>query len=188
MPAPSPGGLSRGSGMGTCDAPPMPTHPPRKRARVRHQPAFSLWIYSPKGSVARRAGGIGWTNSYTGKEIASGFISQSIHITTGRKIAEGLPNNIDDVVVMLDADCAFKHVSEADTEIYWGTYLGTEDEILVSGNLRELADDIERRRKEAKARKGWIMDTYLLRRIGGTESGHKQIRGCESPSRATTGL
>jgi precorrin-6A synthase len=100
-------------------------------------------------------------------KIALNRIGQSIHITTGRKIAEGLPNNIDDVVVMLDADCAFKHVSEAATEIYWGAYLGTEDEILVSGNLRELADDIERMRKEAKARRGWIMDTYLLRRIGG---------------------
>src|ERR1700758_5517351 len=91
--------------------------------------------------------------------IALNRIGQSIHITTGRKIAEGLPNNIDDVVVMLDADCAFKNVSEGVTEIYWGAYLGTEDEILVSGNLRELADDIERVRKEAKARKGWIMDT-----------------------------
>jgi len=98
--------------------------------------------------------------------IALNRIGQSIHITTGRKIADGLPNNIDDVVVMLDADCAFKNVSEAVTEIYWGAYLGTEDEILVSGNLRELADDIERVRKEAKARKGWIMDTYLLRRVG----------------------
>jgi precorrin-6A synthase len=100
-------------------------------------------------------------------KIALNRIGQSIHITTGRKIAEGLPNNIDDVVVMLDADCAFKNVSEAATEIYWGAYIGTEDEILVSGNLRELADDIERMRKEAKARKGWIMDTYLLRRISG---------------------
>ena len=91
-------------------------------------------------------------------------IGKSIHITTGRKIAEGLPNNVDDVVVMLDADCAFKNISEAATDIYWGAYLGTQDEILVSGNLRALTEDIERMRTEAKARKGWIMDTYLLRR------------------------
>jgi precorrin-6A synthase len=91
-------------------------------------------------------------------------IGKSIYITTGRKIAEGLPNNVDDVVVMLDADCAFKDISEAAMDIYWGAYLGTEDEILVSGNLRELTEDIERMRREAKARKGWIMDTYLLRR------------------------
>jgi precorrin-6A synthase len=91
-------------------------------------------------------------------------IGKSILITTGRKITEGLPNNVDDVVVMLDADCAFKNISEAAMNIYWGAYLGTEDEILVSGNLRELTEDIERMRTEAKARKGWIMDTYLLRR------------------------
>jgi precorrin-6A synthase len=96
--------------------------------------------------------------------IALNRIGKSIHITTGRKIAEGLPNNIDDVVVMLDADCAFRGIKEAAMDIYWGAYLGTEDEILVSGNLCELTGDIERMRKEAKERKGWIMDTYLLRR------------------------
>jgi precorrin-6A synthase len=96
--------------------------------------------------------------------IALNRIGKSIHITTGRKIAEGLPNNIDDVVVMLDADCAFRNIGEAGIDIYWGAYLGTEDEILVSGSLRELTEDIERMRKEAKERKGWIMDTYLLRR------------------------
>ncbi len=91
-------------------------------------------------------------------------IGKSIHITTGRKVAEGLPNNIDDIVVMLDADCSFKNLPDSEVEIYWGAYIGTEDEILVSGNLRELSQDIERMRAEAKSRKGWIMDTYLLRK------------------------
>jgi len=94
-------------------------------------------------------------------------IGKSIHITTGREIAEGLPNNVDDVIVMLDADCAFRNINEAAVDIYWGAYLGTEDEILVSGNLRQLTEDIERMRAEAKERKGWIMDTYLLRRTDG---------------------
>jgi precorrin-6A synthase len=44
--------------------------------------------------------------------------------------------------------------------------MGTEDEILVAGDLREHSDDIERMRDEAKARKGWVMDTYLLRKRG----------------------
>jgi len=96
--------------------------------------------------------------------IALNRIGRSIRITTGRKIAEGLPNNIDDVIVMLDADCSFKAVAGSDVDIYWGAYIGTQDEILVSGNLRELMHDIERMRAEAKARKGWVMDTYLLRR------------------------
>ena len=35
----------------------------------------------------------------------------------------------------------------------------------MAGNLHELMDDIERMcAAEAKARKGWIMDTYLLRK------------------------
>jgi len=96
--------------------------------------------------------------------IALNRIGKSIHITTGRRIAEGLPDNIDDVVVMLDADCSFKHLDDSDMDIYWGAYVGTEDEILLAGHLRDLTDDIERVRAEAKARKGWIMDTYLLRK------------------------
>lgn len=96
--------------------------------------------------------------------IALNRIGRSIHITTGRKIAEGLPDNVDDVVVMLDADCSFKAIDSADVDIYWGAYIGTEDEILVAGKLQELGPDIERKRAEAKARKGWVMDTYLLRK------------------------
>jgi len=100
----------------------------------------------------------------TRHRIALNRIGRSIHITTGRKVAEGLPNNIDDVIVMLDADCSFKAIDGSDIDIYWGAYVGTKDEILVAGKLHELMDDIERMRAEAKARKGWIMDTYLLRK------------------------
>jgi precorrin-6A synthase len=56
--------------------------------------------------------------------------------------------------------------SNPNIDIYWGAYIGTEDEILVAGNLRELMQDIERICAEAKARKGWVMDTYLLRKHG----------------------
>ena len=97
-------------------------------------------------------------------KIALNRIGKSIHITTGRKIAEGLPDDIDDVVVMLDGDCAFRHLANSELDIYWGAYVGTADEILVSGDLRWSMQDIERLRTEAKARKGWIMDTYLLRK------------------------
>jgi len=97
--------------------------------------------------------------------IALNRIGRPIHITTGRKIGtEGLPNDIDDVIVMLDADCSFKAIEGSEFDIYWGAYIGTEDEILAAGNLRELRHDIERMRAEAKARKGWVMDTYLLRK------------------------
>jgi precorrin-6A synthase len=94
-------------------------------------------------------------------------VGRPVHITTGRRLSEtGFPEHCDDVVVMLDAACSFAGVAEADTEIYWGAYLGTKDEILLSGKLGDVAEQIQAVRREARARKGWIMDTYLLRRPG----------------------
>jgi precorrin-6A synthase len=91
-------------------------------------------------------------------------VGKPVHITTGRRLAEGLPDDCDDVVVMLDAACSFSGVAEPDIQIYWGAYIGTKDEILVSGHLGDVGDEIQAVRAEARARKGWIMDTYLLRR------------------------
>jgi len=96
--------------------------------------------------------------------IALNRIGRPVEITTGRRLAEVWPAEVDDVVVMLDGDCTFTKVADRSVDIYWGAYLGTADEILVAGNLRERMHDIERIRGEAKAKKGWVMDTYLLRR------------------------
>lgn len=95
-------------------------------------------------------------------------IGRSVEITTGRKLAAGLSTNslsinADSTVVMLDAENTFKKIADADVEIYWGAYLGTPDEILISGKLKDVADEIERVRKAAREENGWIMDTYLLR-------------------------
>lgn len=91
-------------------------------------------------------------------------VGRPIQITTGRRLAKGWPEDVDDVVVMLDAHTAFTEHLDQDAIIYWGAYLGTPDEILISGPLREVAAQIEKTRAEARDRKGWIMDTYLLRR------------------------
>ena len=92
-------------------------------------------------------------------------VGTPVLITTGRRLAdEGMPRDVDDVVVMLDGREAFTTVSDDDLDIFWGAYLGTPDEILISGPLHEVRDEIRARRAEARARKGWIMDTYLLRR------------------------
>jgi precorrin-6A synthase len=91
-------------------------------------------------------------------------IGTAVQITPGRRLAQGLPDGVDDVVVMLDAQNRFAEVDEPGLDIYWGAYLGTPDEILLSGPVAEVADEIARTRAEARARKGWIMDTYLLRR------------------------
>ncbi|WP_405887777.1 precorrin-6A synthase (deacetylating) [Streptomyces longwoodensis] len=91
-------------------------------------------------------------------------VARPVQITTGRRLAEGFPPGVDDVVVMLDAHQAFRRYADEDMDIYWGAYIGTPDEILVAGPLAEAAPRIERLRAEARERKGWIMDTYLLRR------------------------
>jgi len=65
---------------------------------------------------------------------------------------------------MLDAHCTFERFVGEDLHIYWGAYLGTPDEMLISGKLSEVSEQIQQAREAARARKGWIMDTYLLRR------------------------
>ncbi|MDP8968847.1 MAG: precorrin-6A synthase (deacetylating) [Actinomycetota bacterium] len=97
--------------------------------------------------------------------IALNRVGEAVHITTGRRLARaGFPQNAPDVVVMLDAHCAFLALRGEQIDIYWGAYLGTPDEILIAGGLDEVAGEIERVRAQARERKGWIMDTYLLRR------------------------
>ncbi|MEU5182509.1 precorrin-6A synthase (deacetylating) [Streptomyces longwoodensis] len=91
-------------------------------------------------------------------------VARPVQITTGRRLAEGFPDGVDDVVVMLDAHQTFRRYADEDMDIFWGAYIGTPDEILVAGPLAEAAPRIERLRAEARERKGWIMDTYLLRR------------------------
>lgn len=90
-------------------------------------------------------------------------VGQGLLITTGRRLSKGLPDDLDDFVVMLETQSAFGAAGD-DIDIYWGAYLGMDDEMLVSGKLSERADEIVRLRQQQKARKGWIMDTCLLRR------------------------
>jgi len=87
-----------------------------------------------------------------------------LHITTGRRLAaDGFPEHSDDVVVMLDARSAFSVAAGTD-EIYWGAYVGTPEEILISGQVAEAGPRIVAARAAARDKHGWIMDTYLLRR------------------------
>jgi precorrin-6A synthase len=93
-------------------------------------------------------------------EIGAPFL-----VTTGRRLAEGdWPEGIGTVAVMLDGGCAFRHLDPRGVSIWWGAYLGMEGEILRSGPLAEIGPEIVALRAEARRRRGWIMDTYLLRR------------------------
>ncbi|CCH30813.1 precorrin-6A synthase (deacetylating) [Actinosynnema sp. NPDC047251] len=97
--------------------------------------------------------------------ISLNQIGAPVLVTTGRRLAaDGFPDDVDDVVVMLDAHCAFTGLDDPDLDLYWGAYLGTPDELIAAGPLTEVAKTIPPLREQARERKGWIMDTYLLRR------------------------
>lgn len=91
-------------------------------------------------------------------------IGEPVRILPGRRLADCAPGDIRNEVVMLDAHCTFERFLGQDLEIYWGAYLGTPDEILMAGKLDELCEPIRHARHQARLRKGWIMDTYLLRK------------------------
>lgn len=103
-------------------------------------------------------------------KMALNRIGDPFLVTTGRRLTEaGMPADAGTAVVMLDGKCAFRTVADKNLAIHWGAYLGTPDEILVTGRLGDVEDEIVRLREEARRRKGWIMDTYLLRKMGGPQ-------------------
>jgi precorrin-6A synthase len=96
-------------------------------------------------------------------------VGESIAIITGREAEEIDPATVHNSVVMLDYSAAFQRFTGQGMDIYWGAYLGTGDELLMSGPVDQVLDDLLGVRAEARSRKGWIMDTYLLRRRGPDE-------------------
>jgi precorrin-6A synthase len=91
-------------------------------------------------------------------------IGEPVLITTGRRLSQAVESGAENVVVMLDGELACRALTGDDWEIYWGAYLGSPDETLVSGTLADVMGEITSTRAALKQRKGWIMDSYLLRR------------------------
>jgi precorrin-6A synthase len=96
-------------------------------------------------------------------QISLSQVGRSVVLTSGRQLVEQWRDGTNDVVVMLDAHCSFLQLGDWTTSIYWGAYLGTDDEILIAGTIAERGEEIKRTRDLARARKGWVFDTYLLR-------------------------
>lgn len=92
-------------------------------------------------------------------------VNGAVTVTTGRRLRDhGWPEGAETVVVMLDGECSFQALQPAGLTIWWGGFLGMPEQLLESGPLAEAGPRIVRARAEARARHGWIMDTYLLRR------------------------
>jgi precorrin-6A synthase len=95
-------------------------------------------------------------------------VGEPIHITPARRLAElrepGLPDGLDSAVVMLDRGFTAAGFAEPGLSVYWGAYLSTADEVLISGPLSAVADEITATRARLRTEHGWIMDTYLVQR------------------------
>lgn len=99
-------------------------------------------------------------------------LAAPVTITTGRRLREsGWPEGADSVAVMLDAGGAFAALDPTGIDIWWGAYLGLPQEALIAGPLAEKGDEIMRTRALLRARNGWIMDIYLMRRLIGHRAG-----------------
>jgi len=89
----------------------------------------------------------------------------AVQITTGRKLRdEGWPADTPTVAVMLDGECSFQSLAPEGIHIWWGGYVGMDQQILIEGPLSEVSAQIVKARADARASNGWIMDIYLLRK------------------------
>ena len=93
-------------------------------------------------------------------------LANAVTVTTGRRIRDhGWPEGAETVVVMLDGECSFTTLENADQiDIWWGAFLGMENELIAAGRLDQVADQIIATRAQGRADHGWIMDIYLMRR------------------------
>jgi precorrin-6A synthase len=98
-------------------------------------------------------------------------VGEPVHITPARRIAGGLPEGLDSAVVMLDSGFTPAAFEDAGLSVFWGAYLSTPDEVLISGPLAQVATQITETRAALRERHGWIMDTYLLQRDRETPAG-----------------
>ncbi|MEU9487599.1 precorrin-6A synthase (deacetylating) [Streptomyces decoyicus] len=91
-------------------------------------------------------------------------LGRPVRIAPGRHVAASGLAEGEDVAVMLDVGAALSaHHREEGWWMYWGAYVGTPEELLVSGPLADVADRVLELRATARERHGWIMDACLLR-------------------------
>lgn len=86
-------------------------------------------------------------------------------VTTGRRLRdEGWPVGVETIAVMLDGTCAFQTLPPEGFHIWWGGYVGMEEQIICEGPLGQVSKKIIAMRAEARQNHGWIMDIYVLRK------------------------
>lgn len=126
-----------------------------ERLRTTHGMDFELEVIPGITSVQALA---------ASHAIPLNTVGNPVLYTTGRRLKQAPPEAADTVVVMLDGNMSFRHVAQEEYDIYWGAYIGLDQEMIVAGDLAEKASEIEAKRTAAREENGWIMDVYMLRR------------------------
>jgi precorrin-6A synthase len=97
--------------------------------------------------------------------IVLNTVGSSVTVTTGRRLLTDVAAGADNLVVMLDGGLTCAELDGTAWDIWWGADLGTPDEALVAGRLVDVLPEIEAARAAVRTARGWVMDTYLLRRM-----------------------
>ena len=92
-------------------------------------------------------------------------VGRPVHVTTGRRLQDAVAAGQDNIVAMLTPPPErVDFGGRGDWTIWWGANLGATGERLVTGRVRDVLSDIATARDEAKAKAGWVMDLFLIRR------------------------
>lgn len=91
-------------------------------------------------------------------------VGGSIHITTGRRLLDEWRPDLGMTVVMLDGHLRVRELADRvpDAMLYWGAYLGLPNQVLRSGRLADIIDDLVAERARLRAEHGWLMDVYAF--------------------------
>ena len=93
-------------------------------------------------------------------------LGEPVILSTGRQLrTKGWPKGCETLVVMLDGETSFDQLDSTNFKIWWGAFLGMQNQILIAGRLDKSCKKIKKTREIARKKHGWIMDTYLLRKI-----------------------
>jgi len=100
-------------------------------------------------------------------KIVLNELAEPVLITTGRNLREqGWPENVNVVAIMLDGANSFSSLMDDRVHIWWGAYVGMQNEYLIDGPLKEVKEEIITTRTKLRKQNGWIMDIYLMKRVG----------------------
>ena len=100
--------------------------------------------------------------------IALGRNGTDVRILSAHQLVDSYDPAMGDAVVVGDGRLECLELADLfpELELYWGAHLGTPDEVLVSGRLSDVADELRAARSRAAVARGWMVDASLLRPPG----------------------